>query len=854
MSAKRRKRIGLALASSAVALLAWAAPVLGAEIPLDKHGLPMWEIKAWRDFPVRIELSGPEELHDLLARVPIASFAREQVRPTGGPKSERLIFEPRITEEEAAALAAAGYSFVRLEDLDRQGREEAERIWAEQAKAGGDLLQLGQKGVYHTHAQIGDLLAQVETDHPDIARDLVYGTSVQGRELWGIVISDNVHSDEAEPEIRLSSTMHGDEPPGMEMLLYLVDYLTDNYGQPGYEDVTNLVDNYEIHILPLHNPDGYVADTRYNANGEDLNRNFPVPDGSIGDDLTYDEEPEVIAYETYASGKHFVLGENGHAGALVVNYPWDYTYTLAPDNDALIQMSLEFSTYNLPMYNGAFSRGITNGAAWYVVQGSLQDWAYHETGSFDVTIECSNTKWPAASALDGLWDDNRESYMRFIKSARYGINGVVTASDTGLPLAATVAFSTNENPTTTDPANGDYYKLLDTGTYDVTFTAPGYTTETHYDVSTTWGTPAVLNVDLDPVASGVVSGVVTGGGSGLDADIVVRAHPTGQYVTTTHSSAAAGGAYSVELYYGDYEFWVSSPGYLQNDWVVTVLAPTVTADFNLSAAQEVDLLSCSFEDGLDGWTGDWGLAGEGHASTDAMTDSPGGDYERYADSVSQTGVLDLSEALEGTLTFWAKWSIEANWDGCFLQVSTDGGTSWQSLATGYTQPGSGQGAQQPAGVPVFEGSQASWVENSVDLEPYLGQSDVRFRFRLASDSSVQYDGFYCDDFLVRMVREAVSGVLAQAPERRPLTAWPNPFNPRTTIGFALLRPAHVQLGVYDLQGALVRTLLAEPLPAGPHEIVWDGTDDGGRSLASGVYMARLAAGNVHQLQKLVLLK
>ncbi len=77
-----------------------------------------------------------------------------------------------------------------------------------------------------------------------------------------------------------------------------------------------------------------------------------------------------------------------------VNYLWDWTYTLAPDDAALIQMSLAYSTTNLPMYNGSFPQGITNGADWYVATGTLQDWTYDQTDCIGATIEVSNTKWP----------------------------------------------------------------------------------------------------------------------------------------------------------------------------------------------------------------------------------------------------------------------------------------------------------------------------------------------------------------------------------------------------------------------------------------------------------------------------
>jgi hypothetical protein len=85
-------------------------------------------------------------------------------------------------------------------------------------------------------------------------------------------------------------------------------------------------------------------------------------------------------------------------------------------------------------------------------------------------------------------------------------------------------------------------------------------------------------------------------------------------------------------------------------------------------------------------------------------------------------------------------------------------------------------------------------------------------------------------------------------------AWPNPFNPRTTIAFVLAAATEVRLTVIDLQGRRVRTLVAASLPAGRHEIVWDGRDEAGQPAPSGVYIARLAAGDVRQMRKLLLLK
>jgi hypothetical protein len=83
---------------------------------------------------------------------------------------------------------------------------------------------------------------------------------------------------------------------------------------------------------------------------------------------------------------------------------------------------------------------------------------------------------------------------------------------------------------------------------------------------------------------------------------------------------------------------------------------------------------------------------------------------------------------------------------------------------------------------------------------------------------------------------------------------PNPFNPSTRIAFDLARSGRVQLEVFDVRGRSVRRLLAEDLPAGRHEVVWDGRDDAGSGVASGTYVARLSAPGVTTARKMQLVK
>lgn len=437
----------------------------------------------WNDIPVRIEVP------DHAAREEI-----ERLLPDRGPAGHDHVVDGkmsvRITVEELARLERAGFLVERLDDTERAARRDVESRWlALDAIRGVDDFSWPLDS-YPTHEEVGQILLDLQNLRPDIALRYDYGTSVDGRKLWGLVLSDHPDSNEVEPEVRLASGIHGDETVQMINLLNLAHELVTSYGQ-GDARIDALIDGTELHVQPLYNPDGYARGQRQNANGLDLNRNFPEPAGT-----TTGRQPETLAFMAHALQKHFVVSLMGHGGALVVNYPWDYTYVRAPDDAALIRLSLEYSSANLPMYNGSFDQGITNGADWYVATGTLQDWVYDRTGCFDVTLEVSVWKWPSASTLPSYWNDNRESLLRFTESARAGLHGVVTDASTGAPLDATVRVVGIDRTVVTDPATGDYYKLVDTGTWTVVVDAVGYHSQTLENVDVEWGRHDVLDVAL----------------------------------------------------------------------------------------------------------------------------------------------------------------------------------------------------------------------------------------------------------------------------------------------------------------------------------------------------------------------
>lgn len=105
------------------------------------------------------------------------------------------------------------------------------------------------------------------------------------------------------------------------------------------------------------------------------------------------------------------------------------------------------------------------------------------------------------------------------------------------------------------------------------------------------------------------------------------------------------------------------------------------------------------------------------------------------------------------------------------------------------------------------------------------------------------------------LNSATASPPALARAARLLPNVPNPFNPRTTLRFSLARKEHMRLEIVDPKGRRVRTLVDAALPAGDHEIVWNGTDDGGRAVASGVYrMVLIGNDGTRQSRPMVLVR
>jgi carboxypeptidase D len=363
---------------------------------------------------------------------------------------------------------------------------------------------------YPTYNQLTAELEILSASYPTLCRRVSIGKSVQDRDLWLLKITDNPDLEEDEPEFKYISSMHGNEPVGCVLMLDLIHLLLNSYGTDAR--ITDLVNETEIWIMPLMNPDGYSANPRQrsNAHGVDLNRDFPdrVDDPN---NTPIGREPETQAVMNFSGAHSFSLSANFHTGSLLVNYPYDNSFYNevnehpdwhTPDDDFFVQSSLAYSSPNAPMYNNPFfPQGITNGIAWYSLSGGMQDWNYVWMGCNEVTIELANIFAPAASTLPTYWANNQESLLAYLEKVHTGIRGTVTDSVTGAPLPASVLILGRDHSIDTDPDQGDYHRLAVPGNYDLAFMAEGYISKQVNGAIVMAGAATRLDIELDPVSA-----------------------------------------------------------------------------------------------------------------------------------------------------------------------------------------------------------------------------------------------------------------------------------------------------------------------------------------------------------------
>lgn len=259
----------------------------------------------------------------------------------------------------------------------------------------GDTPDDPTAGLYHTYAEIDIELHELANSHMEIARVTSIGKSIEGRDLWAIKISDNVDQDEDETVVVLLGAHHAREWISVDVPFLIGKHLIENYSTDTL--IARLIDNAEIWILPLVNPDGHqysvVRDRLWRKNrrnngdgtfGVDLNRNYSYKwggPGSSGD--TFSEiyrgpspfsEPETRALRDFLELLAPKALISYHNFSQLILYPWGYTYDPAPDESLLDNLAVAMADKIRSVHGEEYTP--EQGSILYLASGDTTDWLY----------------------------------------------------------------------------------------------------------------------------------------------------------------------------------------------------------------------------------------------------------------------------------------------------------------------------------------------------------------------------------------------------------------------------------------------------------------------------------------------
>jgi carboxypeptidase T len=766
-------------------------------------------------------------------------------------------------------------------------------------------------GIYHTWSETVAFVDSLRLLYPDvISEKWSIGQSVQGRDLWCFRISDNPDVDEDEPEVMIDAMHHAREIIASEFTIMFAEYLAQNYGTD--PEITWLVNNRELYIVPVVNPDGSVynegnypngggmwrKNRRNNMDGSygvDPNRNYPYmwgydnngsspdPDSETYRGPSGGSEPEVQALMNFINSREIRTHDTIHSHGNLTLIPWGYTSSPTPDGALFDHMADEMVKFN------GYVPGQPHEAINYPVNGGTFDWAYGDQTFHDKIYSFSNE---IGNSGDGFWPEENRREPLFQENIWPHIYLMRVAG----------AFVAVHSPVVTAGA-----KSIDpgqTGTLDFTIenqsVFDGVT-----DLEITIGTD-------DPW-------VHLGGGSRTIGSL-----------GTLSSTTLAGDPIAVTVD-------ADCPGGHLVNFSVTVHMTDGDLVYNLgfTVGSPVEIFSDDMESGLGNWTttGTWGLTtGSSHSPTTSLTDSPSGEYPDLSFTTAT-----LNGTYQATaLSFWHRYTIENNYDYGRVQVSAEGG-AWTTLAS-------------------YTGSQSSWQQVDIDLSPFTGQN-LTIRFVMETDYSVTEDGWYIDDVVLagnpgqgltmappapvsplegetvgstptlivtagtkdyndtvlygfriysdELLSDLVAGV-DNIPEAGSETSWTAPAlangdywwrawagdgAERTLlnqpVGFivdgvsavedvviggpglrvlgnvtgstsrlelSLPGQADVSVVIHDARGARVRQLYTGSMAGGTRVLVWDGRNNRGQSVASGVYFVRMNTGRETLTDRVVIVR
>ena len=291
-------------------------------------------------------------------------------------------------------------------------------LQAEDGGAGGRQSDLG---VYHTYDEMVSDLQNLTAAHPAITKLFSLGRTYENRTIWAVKVSDNVNVDEAEPNITILGGIHARELIGVEVALYILHSLVENYSTNS--TIRWFVNGAQLWFVPMINPDGHV----WVEKGNDWRKNrSPNPDGTFGVDLNRNfghlwglEASHNPPDEDYCGPYAFSENETQAVSGLVIDhpplitvsyhsfgpyilYPWGNTINQEPVDPRLPEIA-ENMSLAMPVIDRYPPM-----MAWemYPATGDTDDYFYANLSILPFTIELASAYRPPDDQVGGICADN----------------------------------------------------------------------------------------------------------------------------------------------------------------------------------------------------------------------------------------------------------------------------------------------------------------------------------------------------------------------------------------------------------------------------------------------------------------
>ncbi|MEO8665983.1 MAG: M14 family zinc carboxypeptidase [Ignavibacteria bacterium] len=731
-----------------------------------------------------------------------------------------------LSEYELDQLKNSGVSFkILVDDWEKYYSEQKKMtqpeidIQMDQAKEKDNVSHsiYGTMGGYLKYSEVVAKLDSMRAEYPQfISEKFPIGNTFQGRTQWVVRVTHSPDAPTGRPEVFYNALIHAREPESMETQMYYFYWLFENYGKDPI--ATYILNTREIYWLPVLNADGYVYNETTNPGGGgmwrcnrhgsgacgwvDLNRNYGIfdfwnssnegssTDSCSGGQSTYRGKSPFSEIETrnimnFVNSRNFNTTFNSHTFGNYLLKPWDYIDPVpTPDDNKFNQFLSDMSQ------TSNYTTGTTSQTLGYFVRGGADDWFYNDSAHaghniFGITPETGGSFWPSQSEIIPLAQNMLYSnqYMSLIAGAFIDPDSKVFNQQT--------------------------YNPGESGNLKIFFKNKGLLNASNIKVSLI-PVSAKLTIPVQEYSYPSIASFVS------DSSIFDFSIGANAFINTSLAARLSIRMDTTTLYSQDVYVLIGTGNVVLNDNAEVTFANWTTNQT-------------------------WGItSSQSNSPTHSFTDSPTGQYSNdQNNSMTMANGINSASTPVILLNFFHKYSTEAGYDFCRVEVSEYPDTNWQTVKS-------------------YNGILSEWTEQSLDITPYVrGAGEIKIRFRLASDGFVTDDGWYVDDVKINSYSIGPVGISSntQVPESFNLEQnYPNPFNPSTVIRYKIpadskRQTSNVKLIIYNALGIDVKTLVNEKQGAGSYEVQFDGSN-----FPSGVYFYKLISGYYSDVKRMLLIK